>query len=74
MVHPTFFKRCFNLWKADGNGYSVVIDKLIEDVEFIPEKYGGFVENMCVASRRYIPGLSEESKSLYQDYKKTVCK
>ena len=38
-----------------------------------------FVDKVCVASRRYIPrgcrtnhipGLSEESKSLYEEYKK----
>ena len=40
---------------------------------------GGFVDKVCVASRSYIsrgcrtnhiPGLSEESKSLYEEYKK----
>ena len=64
------------------NGYSAVLDKLIEDIEPISENYGGFVENVRVASRRYIPrgcrtnyipGLSEGSKSMYEDYK-TVCK
>ena len=34
--------------------YSAALHKLIEDVEAITEKYGGFVENVCVASRRYI--------------------
>ena len=51
-------------------------DKLIEDIEPIREKYSDFIENMCVASRRditrgcrtnYIPGLSEESKRMYED-------
>ena len=64
--------------KADWNGYSVELDKLIEDVEPIPVNYKCFVENVCVASRRhiprecrteYVPGLTDESKSLYEAYK-----
>ena len=79
VAHPTPFRRCFNLWKTDWNGHSAAHDILIEDTEPIPEKYGGFVEIVCVASRRYIPrgcrsnyipGLSEESKNVYEDYKK----
>ena len=79
VAHPTSFRRCFKLRKADWNGYSTELDKLIENVEPIPENYGGFVDNVRVASRRYIPreyrtnhipGLSEESKSLYEEYKK----
>ena len=56
--------------------YSTELDKLIEDVEHIPENYGGFVDKVRVSSRRcgcrtnHIPGLSEESKSLYEEYKK----
>ena len=74
VAHPTPFKRRFNLRKADWYGYSTELDKLIEDVDPIPEHYGGFVDKVRVASRRYIargyrtnhiPGLSEESKSLY---------
>ena len=42
MVHPTPFRRRFNIQKANWNGYSMALDKLIEDVEPIPEKYGGF--------------------------------
>ena len=68
-----------NLRKADWDGYSTELDKLIEDVEPIPENYGGFVDKVRVPSRRHIPrgcrtnhkpGLSEESKSLYEEYKK----
>ena len=79
MAHPTPFRRRFNLRKADWDGYSTELYKLIEDVETILEKYGSFVDKVRVASRRYIPqgcrtnyipGLSEESKSLYEDYKK----
>ena len=55
VAHPTPFRRCFNIRKADCNGYSAAIDKLIEDVEPIPEKYGGFIENVCVVSRMCIP-------------------
>ena len=72
VAHPTHFRRRFNLRKAE-------LDKLDEDVEPIPQNYGGFVDKLRVASRRYIsrvcrtnhtPGLSEESKSLYEEYKK----
>ena len=79
VAHPIPFRRRFNLRKADLNGYSTELDKLIEDVEPIPGKSGGFVEKVRVASRRYIPrgcrtnyipGLSEESKRLYEEYKK----
>ena len=79
VAHQTPFRRRFNLRKADWNGYSTELDKLYEDVELIQEKYGGFVGKVRVASRRYIPrrcrtsyipGLSEESKSLHEEYKK----
>ena len=79
VAHPTPFRRCFNLRKADWDGYSTELDKRIEDIEPIPEHYGGFVDKERVASRRYIPrgcrtnhipGLSEKSKSLYEEYKK----
>ena len=79
VAHSTPFRRRFNLRKADWDGYSTELDKLIEDVEPTPENYSQFVEKMRVASRRhiprgcrtsYIPGLSEESKSLYEEYKK----
>ena len=82
MEYPTLFRRTFNLLKADCNGLSVALDKLIEDVEPIPEIYGGFIENVHVASRRYIPkrcrtnyipGLSEESKSMYVFLTKATC-
>ena len=55
LAHPTPFRRRFSLRKADWNGYSATLDKLIEDVEPIPEIYGSFVENVSVVSRRYIP-------------------
>ena len=76
---PTPFRRRFNLLKADWNGYSAELDKLIEDVEPIPSNYSRFVEFVRVTSRRHIPrgcrteyisGLTDESKSLYEAYKK----
>ncbi len=78
VAKPTPFRRRFNLRKADWNGYSTQLDTLLEDVDPIPENYVQFVEAMRVASRKniprgcrtqYIPGLTEESKSLYEAYK-----
>ena len=83
-VHPVMvpqtipFRRRFSLMKADWNGYSAELDKLIEDVEPIPANYKCFVESVRVAFRRhiprgcrteYIPGLTDKSKSLYEAYK-----
>ena len=78
VAHSTPFRRRFNLRKSDWDGYSRELDKLIEDVEPIPEYYSGFVDKVRVASRRYIPrgcrtnhmhGLSEEYGE-YEEYKK----
>ena len=79
MVPQTIpFRRHFNFMKADWNGYSVEIDKLIEHVEPIPANYKCFVQSVRVASRRHIPrgcrtayvlGLTDKSKSLYEAYK-----
>ena len=64
--------------KADWNGYSAELDKLIEDVEPVSANYKCFVESVRVASRRhiprgcrteYVPVLTDESKSLYEAYK-----
>ena len=55
------------------------VDILIDEVYSTPENYKRFVEAICVTSRKhiprgcrshYIPGLSKESKSLYEAYKK----
>ena len=70
VAHPTPFRRRFNLQKADWDGYSTELDKLIKDVEPIPENYGGFVVKVRGCRPNHIPGLSEESKSLYEEYKK----
>ena len=56
MVPQTIpFRWRFNFMKADWNGYSVELVKLIEDVDPIPVNYKCFVENVQVASRRHIP-------------------
>ena len=74
----TPFRRRFNLRKADWIGYATELDKLITDVEPTPANYNCFVESVRMASRRHIPrgcrtkfisGLTEESKSLYEAYK-----
>ena len=79
VAHPTPFRRRFYRRKVDWDRYLTELDKLIEDLEPIPENYDGFVEKVRVASRRYIlrgcgtnhiPGLSEERKSLYEEYNK----
>ena len=79
MVPQTIpFRRRFNSMKADWNGYSAELYKLIEHVEPIPANYKCFVESVRVASRRRIPrgcrteyirGRTNESKSLYEAYK-----
>ena len=38
VAHPTPCRRRVNLQKADWDGYSTCLNKLIEDVEPIPEK------------------------------------
>ena len=64
--------------KADWNGYSAELNKLIEYVEPNLATYKCFVESVRVASRRhiprasqteYVPGLTDKSKSLYEAYK-----
>ena len=72
------FRRRFNHLKADWNGYSAELDKLIEDIEPILANDKCFVESVRVASIRhiargcrteYIPCLTDESNSLYEDSK-----
>ena len=76
---PTTPRRRFNLKKANWDGFSTEFDAAIEEVNSIPEKYGRFIKLLCVVSKRhiprgcisnYIPGLTEESKSLYEIYKR----
>jgi len=79
VAQPTAFRRRFNLRKANWSGYSTDVDMLIQEVEPTPENHEKFVKAIRVASRKhiprgcrshYIPGLSEESKSLYEAYKR----
>ena len=59
--------------------FSTDFDEAIEEVEPIPENYDRFIGLIRVVSRRhiprgcrtnYIPGLTKESQSLYEAYKK----
>ena len=65
--------------KAKWDDVSTDFDEAIEEVEPIPENYYRFIGHVRVVSRRhiprgcrtnYIPGLTEESQSLYKAYKK----
>ena len=78
---PTTSRRRFNLKKANWDGFSTEFDAAIEEVNSIPENYGRFIELLRVVSRRhiprgcrldYIPGLTEESKSLYEHTKDSI--
>ena len=79
MVPQTIhLRRRFNFMKADCYGKSAELDTLIEDVEPIPANYTCFVERVRVVSRRhiprgcrteYVPGLTDDSNSLYEAYK-----
>ena len=75
VAQHTTFRRRLNLKKADWEGFLANI----EEVDAIPENYERFVEMLCMASRKhiprgcrsnYIPGFTDESKSLYEAYKK----
>ena len=76
---PTPFRRRFNPRKAKWEDFSTDFHEAIKEVEHIPENYDRFIGLVCVVSRRhiprgcrtnYIPGLTEESQSLYEAYKK----
>ena len=76
---PTPFSRGLNLRKAKWDDISTDFDESIEEVEPIPENYDRCIGLVRVVSRRriprgcrtnYIPGLTEESQSLYEAYKK----
>ena len=79
VAQPTTFRRRFNLKIADCEGFSADIDSNIEEVDAISENYERFVGMLRMALRKhiprrcrlnYIPGLTDESKSLYEAYKK----
>ena len=64
--------------KAGWNGYLTKLNKLIQDLEPIPGNYNDIVEYVPVVYRiyiprgcrtEYIPGPTEEAKSLYEAYK-----
>ena len=76
---PTPFRRRFNRRKARWDDFSTDFDEAIKEVEPIPENYDRFIGLVRVVCRRhirrgcwinYIPGLTEESHSLYEAYKK----
>ena len=76
---PTTSRRHFNLKKANWDGFSTEFDAAIEEVNSISENYGWFIELLRVVSighiprgcrSNYIPGLREESKNLYEEYKR----
>ena len=76
---PTPFRRRYNLRKAKWDDFSTDFDEAIEEVEPISENYDRFIGLIRVVSKRhiprgcrtnYIPGLTEESQSLYEAYKK----
>ena len=79
VLRPTAFRRRFNLRKVDWSGYATGVDIIIDEVDPTSENDQRFVEAICVTLRKhipggcishYIPGLPEESKSLYDAYKK----
>ena len=70
---PTPFRRRFNLRKAKWDDFSTDFDEAIEEIEPVPENYDSFIGLIRVVSRiprecrtNYIPGLTEESRSLYE--------
>ena len=75
----TAFRRRFNLRTENWSGYATDVDILIDEVDPTPENYERFVGAIRVTSMKHIPrgcrshdisGLFEESKSLYETYKK----
>ena len=76
---PTAFRRRFNMRKENWSAYATDIDILIDEVDPTPKNYDRFVETIRDTSRKhiargcrrhYIPGIYEESKTLYDVYKK----
>ena len=71
------FRRRFNLKKADWKGFADHLDSAILDLPATPCNYDAFVESVKSSSRhniprgcrtRYIQGLTDDSKALYDDY------
>ena len=74
---PTPFRRRFTLRKADWLGYSTQVDQNIDEINATSECYDKFVGIIHMAYRKhiprgcrtnYIPGLTDESKTLYEAY------
>ena len=75
---PTLFRRRFNMRKDDWLDYSTQVDQNIDEVDATPECYEKFVIIVRMTSRKhiprgcrtnYIPGLTDESKTLYEAYR-----
>ena len=68
------FGRRYNLKKADWEGFSKSVDMGITDIVPSLDNYGSFVDLIKKTSRRDIPrtryicGLTDDSKELYEDY------
>ena len=72
---PTSFRRRFNQRNANWFGYVTDVDNLIGELRYWRELREFFVKAIRVLSKKhipmgyrnhYIPGLSEESKSIYE--------
>ena len=79
MISPqnTYFKRRFNFRKANWKGFKVESDSLISRLKPRPENYDKFVKLLKKSARKYIPrggridsipGLTKETKLLYDKY------
>ncbi|CAH1258394.1 Hypp2004 [Branchiostoma lanceolatum] len=71
------FRRRFNLKKANWDKFAEDLDLYIKDLPVLPTNYDTFVKMIKKSSRqniprgcrtKYIPGLNEESKTLYDEY------
>ena len=77
-LQEVFFRRRYNINKADWGGFAKSDDMCITDIVPIPDNYGSFVDIVKKASRQnlprgcrisYICDLTDETKELYKDYK-----
>ena len=74
---PTPFRKQLQPEKADWWGYSTQVNQNIDEVYATPECYKKFVRSIRMATRKhiprgcttkYIPGPTDESKTLYEAY------
>ena len=63
-----YFKRRFNFRKANWKGFKAESDSLISRLKPKPENYDKFVKLLKKSARKYIPGLTKETKLLYDKY------